>query len=267
MKHPTGITQRLVTLTARLGYAAKGVVYILIGGLATMAAFDLGGQRGGASEAVTQLAGQPFGSLMLIAMTVGLLCYTLWRWIQALFDADDKGHSLKGICVRIGYVISGSIYGMLGYRCIELLTSSGGGNSTASSRTATLMSHTGGQIAVAIVGVVFFCVGLRQFQRAIKQHYRKSWRTHRMPQHQLAIADTVARWGLCARGVVFGIIGGFLVIASWTANPDQAKGLGGALVTLAQQPFGPALLIVVALGLLAYGLYCFVNARYRDTQA
>ncbi|WP_233350244.1 DUF1206 domain-containing protein [Kushneria phosphatilytica] len=268
MDHPTGNTQRIITIAARMGYVAKGVVYILIGGLAFMAAIGLGGQRGGTSEALHELAVKPFGGFMLAAMAVGLLAYTAWRIIQAIFDAENKGRGFKGLCTRGGFVISGLIYGALAINSIKLLLSSGGsGSGSTQSRTAELMSHPGGLIAVFVIGVIFGFVGLRQWWRAWKQSYRKNWHTQEMPAHQLHIADVIARWGLTARGLVFLIMSGFICLAALHTNPQRARGLGGALETLADQPFGPWILGVVALGLVAYGIYCFVNARYRNVNA
>ncbi|RKR07572.1 uncharacterized protein DUF1206 [Kushneria sinocarnis] len=267
MDHPTGNLQKVITIAARLGYAAKGVVYILIGGLAFMAAVGLGGQRGGASDALRELALKPFGSYMLGVLAAGLLAYTAWRIIQAVFDAEHKGGGFKGLCVRGGFVISGLIYGALAVHSLSLLLTSSSGGGSTQSRTAMLMSHPGGLVAVFVIGVIFGFVGLRQWWRAWKQSYRKNWHTREMPAHQLHVADLIARWGLTARGFVFLIMSGFICLAAWNTRPSQARGLGGALETLAEQPFGPWLLSVVALGLVAYGIYCFVNARYRIVDA
>ncbi|MCM2129754.1 DUF1206 domain-containing protein [Larsenimonas rhizosphaerae] len=267
MNHTSGNTQRGVSLAARAGYTAKGIVYVLIGGLSAMAAFGLGGQRGGASEAVTHMASKTLGTTLMVVLSIGLLSYTAWRIIQAVLDSEDKGNGLKGILVRTGFVISGLTYATVAWRCINLLMQSASSSSSTSQRTAMVMQHPGGLIAIGVLGIIVALVGLRQFQRAIKRSYRKSWHTEKMPEHQLRIADAIARWGLSARGVVFLIIGGFLCLSALHTDPSQAKGLGGALTTVAQQPFGPWLLLAVALGLIAYGGYCFVNARYRTTSA
>ncbi|WP_262927203.1 DUF1206 domain-containing protein [Phytohalomonas tamaricis] len=267
MDHPSGNAQRLVTLAARLGYVAKGIVYVMVGWLAVMAAAGLGGQRGGTSAAINELAGQPFGSVMIGLLAAGLFSYMAWRIIQAVFDAEHKGRGLRGIVVRLGFLISGLIYGALALHCIQLLMADASGNSSTRGRTAELMSHPGGIAAVLIIGVVFGFVGIRQIWRVWHCSWRANWHTHEMPAHHLRIADAISRCGLTARGIVFLIIAGFLCLAAINTDPNQAKGLGGALVTLAAQPFGPWLLGAVALGLIAYGGYCFVNARYRNVDA
>ncbi|SHF46923.1 protein of unknown function [Modicisalibacter ilicicola DSM 19980] len=267
MKHANATIEHAVAVIARCGYAAKGIVYLIIGVLASMAAFGLGGKNIGTKEAITQIAGQPFGSTMLGLMAFGLFAYTLWRVIQAFFDTEDAGSGFKGIATRLGFVISGVIYAGLGVYCIDLLlnvgASSGDGESTQD-RTARLMSNPGGIYLVFAVGVIFIGVGIRQIVRAVKRSYLKNWHMIDMNQTQRKLAEGATRWGLSARGVVFMIIGGFLCIAAWQTDPSEAQGLGGALNTLARQPFGPWLLGIVALGLVGYGIYCFVNARFRD---
>ncbi|MGC3871899.1 DUF1206 domain-containing protein [Halomonas sp. GXIMD04776] len=267
MKSAASTNENAIALLARCGYAAKGVVYLIVGVLASMAAFGLGGKNIGTKEAITQIAGQPFGSILLGLMAFGLFAYTLWRIVQAFYDTEDAGSGFKGIAVRLGFVISGLVYASLGIYCIDLLlnafASSGDGSSTQD-RTAKMMSNPGGIYLIFAVGIVFMGVGIRQIVRAVKRSYLKNWHMIEMNETQRKLAEGATRWGLSARGVVFIIIGGFLCVAAWQTDPSEAQGLGGALNTLAGQPFGPWLLGIVALGLVGYGIYCFVNARFRD---
>lgn len=269
MKRLSPHLQRLITVIARGGYLAKGIVYLIVGGLAALAAAGLGGSSGGTKEALNELARQPFGGIMLGAMALGLFAYALWRLVQALLDAEDVGHDLKGIGVRLGFVISGAVYAGLGVYCIDLLrdVAASSGEASAKDRTAELMSHPGGIYLVFAVGLVFLGVGLRQLWRAITRSYLKNWHMVEMSDAQQWLAEGATRWGLSARGLVFLIIGLFLCIAALRQDPDQAQGLGGALQVLARQPFGPWLLGAVALGLMGYGAYCIVNARFRDVSA
>lgn len=270
MKHATPYLQHAVTVVARWGYVAKGIVYLLIGGLASMAAAGLGGDNVGSREAITELARQPYGSFMLGLLGLGLFGYTLWRLAQAYFDTEDAGRGLKGIATRLGFVISGAIYASLGLFCINLLRNaamSSSGDSSAQGRTAELMSHPGGIYLVFAVGIIFLGVGLRQIWRAINRSYLKNWHMRTMNSTQRRLAEGATRWGLSSRGVVFLIIGLFLCIAAAQTDPSEAQGLAGALNVLARQPFGPWLLGIVALGLMSYGIYCFINARFRDVSA
>lgn len=267
MKHAPPYLKKVISLAASFGYIAKGIVYILVGGLASMAAVGLGGQQAGSKEAITQLASQPYGSIMLALLGGGLFAYTLWRLIQAWFDTENMGSGIKGITARLAFAISGIIYAGLGVYCFDLLRHAASSGSSTQSRTAELMGQPGGIYLVFAVGVVFLGVGVRQIMRAVKRSYLKNWHMRELNASQRKLAEGATRMGLTARGVVFLIIGLFLCIAAWQSDPSEAQGLGGALTTLARQPFGPWLLGIVALGLMAYGIYCFINARYRDVSA
>ena len=129
-----------------------------------------------------------------------------------------------------------------------------------------LMSHPGGVWLVAILGAIFIGVGLRQSWRALARSYLNRWRQQDMSQRQRDLASGLSRWGLAARGLVFALIGSFLLVAAWQVDPAKAEGLGGTLDTLAAQPFGPWLLAAVAGGLMNYGTYCVINARFRKVK-
>lgn len=264
LKSRSPLLRRVVRVIARCGYIAKGVVFLIVGVLASLAAADLGGNNGGTKEAITQLASQPFGEFMLALLSLGLLAYAVWRLLQALIDSEDLGYGVRAIAARLGFLISGGIYVSLALYSFNLLRNVATGNSSPSDHTAELMSHPGGVYLVFAAGVVFAGVGLRQMWRALKRSYLDNWHMIEMSATQRRLAEVAARWGLSARGVVFLIIGGFLCVAALRTDPSEAQGLGGALNVLARQPFGPWLLGAVALGLIAYAIYCFVNARFRD---
>lgn len=264
LKSRSTLVRRVVRVIARCGYVAKGVVFLIIGVLASLAAAGLGGNNLGTKEAITHLASQPYGGFMLALLGLGLLAYAVWRLLQALIDTEDLGYGLSAIAARLGFMISGGIYASLALYSLNLLRNVATGNASPSDRTAELMSHPGGVYLVFAVGVGFAGVGLRQIWRAIKRSYLDNWHMIEMSETQRRLAETATRWGLSARGVVFIIIGGLLCVAAVRTDPSQARGLGGALNVLAQQPFGPWLLGAVALGLIAYAIYCFINARFRD---
>ncbi|RAR63461.1 uncharacterized protein DUF1206 [Onishia taeanensis] len=256
-----------LSLAARAGYVAKGIVYLLIGGLASLAAVGLGGDNVGSKQAINQLVSRPFGDVMLGLLGIGLFAYALWRLLQALLDTEEVGLGLKGSGTRLGFLVSTLTHGSLGVYCFDLLRNlaMASGEGAAQDRTALLMSHRGGVALIFAVGLVFLGVGLRQLWRAITRSYLKNWHHQDMSTAQRRFFEGITRWGLSARGVVFMIIGLFLCIAAWRTDPSQAQGLGGALNVLAAQPFGPWLLGVVALGLFGYGLYCLINSAFRDT--
>jgi hypothetical protein len=256
------------SLMARAGYVAKGVVYLLVGGFASLAAFGLGGRNLGSKEAIAELLNKPFGDVMLGLLGIGLLAYALWRLLQALLDTEGVGLGLKGAATRLAFLASGAVHTSLAVYCFDLLRNlaMASGDAEVQDRTALLMSHPGGVALVFAAGLVLQGIGLRQLWRAARRSYLKNWHREQMTRSQRRLFEGVARWGLAARGVVFVIIGLFLCLAAWQADPRQAQGLGGALSWLATQAFGPWLLGGVALGLIGYGLYCLINAGFRDTR-
>lgn len=254
---------------ARLGYAVKGVLYFVIGALAVMAAFSGGGKTTGSRGAIKTIADVPFGQVLLWAIAAGLAAYALWRFVQTFLDPDDKDSVVK----RFGYFISGLIHASLTFWLVRSLLSggepgsgsgSGGSGGGAQDWTATLMQQPFGPWLVGIVGVGVIGYGLYQIYKAATVDFSSKFEDEKMSETEKTAAQRAGQAGLSARGVVFGLIGGFLVWAALSADPSKAKGLGDALDMLAAQPFGPWLLGAVALGLAAYGVYCGFNARYRE---
>jgi hypothetical protein len=259
-----------VVWLGRFGYAAKGIVYIIIGALAIQVALGSGGQTTGPSGALDTIARQAYGQILLLAIAVGLFGYALWRFIQAWVDPEHEGSDAKGMVKRSGYTISGIVYGLLGVEAIRLVIGSsaggsgdGGGDQQAQDWTATLMAQPFGQWLVAIVGLILIGVGLYQGYRAYSAKFKQKLKLHEMSVTEQRWATRSGRLGFAARGVVYLMLGGFLIQAALTHNPEEAGGIGRALGELASQPYGPWLLGIVAAGLVAYGFFCFVLARYR----
>ena len=255
---------------ARFGYAAKGVVYAIIGVLAAQTAFRGGssGQTTGQSGALQTIASQPFGRIMLGLVAVGLIGYALWRLVQAIMDPEREGSDGEGIVKRLGYGISGLTYAGLAFSAFRIIQGTGGGGgSNAQGFTARLMSQPFGQWLVGIVGVIIIGVGFFQIYKGAAAKFREDLKLSEMGSAEETWATRAGRIGLTARGVVYGVIGALLIQAALQANPQQAGGLGKALQTLAQQPYGPWLLGGVALGLIAYGAYAaLVLARFRKIE-
>jgi len=250
---------------ARLGYAAKGVVYVLIGSLAAYGAY-VGGAPTDSRGALTRVVRQPYGRVLLGVVAVGLAGYALWRLVQALRDTEDKGSDLKGLSIRFGYACIGFVYAGLSYSAVQLILGYGAGkgsDQTSKEWTATVFTFPFGRLLVGLGGLCVIGFGLWQCYKAFTARFRKKWKRHEMSEHARSLAIRAGQVGLTARGVVFGIIGIFLIQAALRARPEEARGLSGALHALEQQPYGPYVLGAVALGLVAYGLYMFVEARYR----
>jgi hypothetical protein len=254
---------------ARLGYAAKGIVYAIVGALAVQAAFGQGGQTTDTKGALGAISAQPFGKFLLILLTIGLIGYVIWRFVEAIKDPEHKGDDPKGLARRLGYAISGFTYAGLALSAIGLIRGSGGGGGGGSEQgwTARLLAQPFGQWLVALVGAIVIGIGFEQLYKAYKAKFRKEMKLHEMSTTEKTWATRIGRFGLAARGIVFVIIGFFLLQAARQSDPNQARGLDGALQSLAQQPYGPWLLGIVALGLVAYGIHMGVQARYRRISA
>jgi hypothetical protein len=250
----------------RAGYAAKGGIYVLIGALAVQVALGHGGATTDQQGALAHIAQAPFGRFVLITLAVGLVGYSLWRFLQTAFDTEHKGGSAKGIVARLVYAGIGAFHVGLAAGALNLLrTGSAPKNSSVSAQdwTAWLLGKPFGQGLVAIAGLIVIGAGAYQGYKAVTAKFREELRLSEMGTTTERWVIALGRAGYAARGVVFGLLGLFLLYAALRANPGEARGMDSTLATLAAQPFGPLLLGLVALGLVAYGLFLFTEVRYR----
>jgi len=251
---------------ARVGLVAKGVSYALVGVLAIKLAADSGGKATSRQGALHTLAQHSFGKFVLVVLAFGFAAYAVWRFAQAFFDKNNDGDGAKGLAKRVGYLGRGAIYAGLTYSTIKILSGSAeqSQNQKAHKTAATVLSWPAGKWIVGAAGLALIGVGLWNGYRAVEKKFLKNWKTEQM-------SPTAQRWGtrsgvigLPARMVVFTLIGIFVVKAAHDYNPSEAIGLDGALQKLASQSYGSWLLGIVAAGLLAYAVFCFFEARYRE---
>lgn len=250
----------------RFGYAAKGVVYLIVGGLAVQAALGHGGQTTDQQGALSRVAEAPFGRSLLVVLAVGLVGYALWQLVRAALDTEQKGDEAKGLLMRAVYAGVAVIYAMLAWSAVRMamgINSGQGSTEKAQGWTAWLMDQPFGVWLVGIIGAAVVVNGLYQFYRAFKSKLTDDLNLTDMDAERREWVTRIGRAGYAARGVAFVMIGGFLIGAAMHHNPSEAQGLDGALATLASQPFGPYLLGLVAAGLAAYGVFALVEARYR----
>ena len=238
---------------ARAGLVAKGVSYGLVGVLAIGVASGVGGATTSRQGALHHMAGNGFGEVVLVLLCIGFAAYAVWRVIQAVHDDEWTK--------RIAYLGRAVIYAGLTYSAAEILAGSGGGESQshkAHKATAVVLRWPAGRELVIAASVVVVGVGLWNLYRGLSRSFADKWRGHSTWGCRVGVAGHVARF------VVFALIGVFAFRAAIDYDPKDAVGLDGALQKLAHAGYGPYLLGLTAAGLVAYGLYCFVDARYRD---
>jgi hypothetical protein len=249
---------------ARLGLVAKGVIYAVVAILAVKVA--LGGReespdRHGALKAIAE---QPFGKWLLILLAVGLAGYALWRLTQAILDRDHEGDGAKGLAKRGGSLAKAIWYGALcAFTVSTLVGHESGGSGNEQQTTAGVFDWPAGRYLVYGAGLAFLGAALFNGYRAVTCKFNKKLKTGEMGDTEEAAATGVGVLGHLARMVVFALVALFLLKAAWEFDSKEARGLDGALLELSQAPYGGILLGAVAVGLFAYALYCFVQARYR----
>lgn len=251
---------------ARLGYAARGAVSLIVGGLALLAALGEGGGATGSKGALQSLMAQPMGKALLVIIALGLAGFALWRALQSALDADGLGRPAKAIASRLGQAVSAVTYAGLTVFAASLVFAAGrvdDGEQSARDGTAWLLMQPFGRWLVGLVGLGIIGAAIGMGAKACTASFRRHL-------HCGAAASWVlplGRVGMAARAVAFLVVGGFLLVAAWQADPTEARGLGGALLALQRQPFGQALFALVAAGLAAFGAFNIAQARYRRIPA
>ncbi|MGH3231482.1 MAG: DUF1206 domain-containing protein, partial [Streptosporangiaceae bacterium] len=255
---------RYLGLLARAGFAARGVLYAIIGCLAVGMAFGHSSDQADSAGAVRLVAATPVGLIALWLLLAGFAGLALWRLSEAAYGGPGPGeHKPSSRLAALGKAV---VYGVLAFTIAKYAIGAGApksGNQQSADLTASVLHHPGGQVVVVVVGLAFVAGG--------GYVACSSWRRDFLEQLNLAGASQrsrrIARWlgqvGGIARGAVFAAVGVFLIVAGVKSQPDQAKGIDSALRVFAQTPLGPWLLVVVAAGLVTFGLYSWCEARWR----
>ena len=256
--------KRWVGQLARLGYFSIGAVYVLIAGLAILGIFGLGGQFTGAGGAARQVASWPFSRWMLGVIALGLALYVLWRLAQALLDVEGRGTDWRGLVRRAGLLLSGLSYaGLAVWVGTWVISGNVALHDPKEDWTARLMADPLGAVVAGVLGLGVIAVGLYQFYGAYAAGFMAFLGTDRIGAFGERALGVLGRIGLLVRGIVFVVLGGFVVVGAWQADPQEVKGLGEFFRMLGRQPYGYWLIGGVAAGLLAYGLFMIAKAGFR----
>jgi hypothetical protein len=249
---------------ARLGYASKALIYVIVGGLAAAAAANRGGRVTDTSGALRVILSQPFGQLLLMVLGVGLCGYAVWRFLDAWRDPDRHGTDFQGLVTRIGNVVRGLVYGALGIEAFRLARGlRGSRGNEAEAWTAKIMDWPLGEWIVAITGCIIVVFGISEVISALKLHVGRQIDLTPVPTALRGAAIRISRFGVGARGAILAVLGVFLVRAAITHDPSEVHGTRESVLEIANAVQGRWLLAAIAAGLIAYGIDQALHARCR----
>jgi hypothetical protein len=249
----------------RAGLVAKGVLYLVLAILAVKVALGARDEKADREGVLREIAAQPFGRGLLTVLAAGFFGYAIWRLAQGFLDRDAKGEDAPGLAKRAGAVARGIWWGALGVLTVsKIVGADSGGSGREDEATAGVLGLPFGRYLVLAAAAGFLGAAAFNGYRALTGKFRKRLQTAKMNETEEKAATWAGFLGHLARFVVFGLIGLFLAKAAWEFDADETRSLDGALREVAAQPYGTFLLCAVALGLGAYGVYSFAQARYRD---
>jgi Domain of Unknown Function (DUF1206). len=246
----------------RVGYGVRGLIYIMMGILALSFTLGKGGAPVDPKGAIAAIGQSPVGMVLLWVVLIGLVSYALWGVIRAIFDPLQKGNDAKGLITRAGFLFSAAGYAILVPYTYGLISGAGSSQNGAGTQQsmASIMSTPWGQVVIGIVGLAVIAVGLYQMYTGFNSSFDKQYQTYAMTAEEVKVATQLGRFGTAARGFVFGLVGILVCTAAFQSNPSQPVGFDAALSSLMHQPYGVVLLGIVAVGLMAFGLYSMLSA-------
>ncbi len=248
---------------ARGGFVGYGIIHLLFAWIALQVAFSGSGKESDQSGALQELASKPFGKTMLVIIVVGLFAMAIWQLFEAIVGESGE-QTRDAIAERVMSGIRAVLYVYLGWVAIKVIqgaNASMGDNSE--SKSAGLMQSTGGRWLVGLAGLVVLGVGIGIFVYGLRKKFTKHLNTQQMPPSTRKPIIRLGMSGYMAKGVAYSVAGILFVTAAVTFDADKARGLDAALKTLAGHPWGVWLLALIAVGIAAFGVYCFAQSRYR----
>jgi Domain of Unknown Function (DUF1206) len=248
---------------ARAGLAARGVIYMIIGWIAVQIAFGRSRQQADRTGALHSISSTPVGGVLLWLLVIGFAGLALWRLSEALYGAPGPdGRKTSKRLTALGRAI---IYGVIAFGVLKYALGEGSPQSSDTQSvdlTATLLRHPGGQALVVVIGLALVGGGLDLAYKAWRKDFSSDAELGPMPARTRRVVEWLGEYGGIARGIVFLTAGIFLVVAAVDAQPQQAKGVDSSLRALAATPLGPWLLLLVAIGLIMFGLFSCCEARW-----
>ena len=245
----------------RAGLVAYGVVHLLVAWLAVQLAFGDKSDSASNSGALSYLAEQPMGKVLVWLIAVGMLLLVVWRLLEFAFGYPEESDDAKRWRKRATSLGKGVIYGALGWSAVKTATGDTSGGGTDGT-TAKIMQLPGGQLIVGVIGVAIIGYGISLIVRGWTEKFREHLDAQGQSGQDGSAFVLLGKAGYIAKGIAISIIGGLFVYAAITHEAKKSGGLDQALQTVLDQPFGPVLLTAMGLGFAAYGLFCFARARH-----
>lgn len=244
---------------ARGGYALRGVIYLVVGYFAALAATG-SGETLGSRDALERLLDTAQGAVLAWLLAAGLVSYSLWRLVQAGLDADGHGHSAKALAIRAGLMASAVTYAALAMYVVSR-NLGGGAGEEGGGFASHLASFVGAQWAAAAIAAALAGAGIAHFVKALRKGYERHLRAS---DEEMRFIHPVAQAGLFARGAIFLVLA-FLFIrrAIAGAGTNDQPGTRQALDHIQSLPGGWLLLAATGMGLVAFAIYSFTLAWYR----
>lgn len=246
----------VATLGARVGYAGKALLYLALAALILQLVLGDGSQETSAQGAIAAIARQPFGTVLLWALAVGLgahAAHSAWRFLQE--DGTERVARAARTVIYLG------LSALAVSEALGSATSSGGGSS-GSSMTGTVMAWPGGPWIVAAIGLGIVGAGARLLYRAVRADWHDEFERHEMSVDEHAMTRRAGQIGHFARAITYGLVGGFVVFAAVTHDPEKGGGLDQVLGEVTATSVAPFVLVPLAIGMLAYALFAAMMARY-----
>jgi hypothetical protein len=246
----------------RAGLVAYGVVHLLVGWLALQLAFGEKEDSASNSGALHYLAQQPMGGVLVWMIAIGMFLLVLWRLLEFAFGFREESDDTKRWRKRATSLFKAVIYGVIGWSAVQTATGSGGGGGGTDSTTAKLMDLPGGQLIVGAVGLAIIGYGGSLVYRGWTEKFREHLDAQGQSGTDGSVYVKLGKVGYIAKGVAIAIVGVLFCYAAITHDPKKSGGLDQALQTVLEQPFGQVLLTAIALGIAAYGVFCFARAKH-----
>ncbi|HSF36897.1 MAG TPA: DUF1206 domain-containing protein [Nocardioides sp.] len=246
----------------RVGLVAYGIVHLLIGWLALQLAFGEKEDSASNSGALHYLAQQPMGGVLVWMIAVGMFFLVVWRLLEFGFGFRDESDDKKRWRKRATSLFKAVIYGAIGWSAVRVATGSGSSGGGTDSTTAKLMDLPGGQLIVGAVGLAIIGYGGSLVYRGWTEKFREHLDAQGQSGQDGSAYVLMGKVGYIAKGVAIAIVGGLFGYAAITHDAKKSGGLDQALQTVLEQPFGQVLLTAIALGIAAYGVFCFARARH-----